>query len=505
MKGKYILKYLFILSFAIITLNSSTLNLSISSNPSRINPILATDSASSEIADWIYNGLFKYDKDGKVVVDLAQSYKFLNNTTLIINLKKNVKWHDNIKFTAHDVIFTYNIINSPKIYTPITTSFTKVKSVKAIDDYQIEIIYKEPYFKALEIWMVGILPKHILKDEKDLMTSKFNKHPIGTGPYTLKELKISQDITLEVNKNYFEKVPNIDKIHYKFVPDPTTSFYMLKQKQLDLGGLTPIQVDRQINKSFKKNFNIYEKPSFSYGYMGFNLKRDKFKNKKIRKAISLAINRQELLDILYFGHAKICNGPFLPGTFAFNKDVKTPIQNIQKAKALLKELGYDENNKFEFQVITNANNSMRVNAAEILQYQLSKVNVVMKIRVMEWQAFLNTVIHPRNFDAMILGWNLSLMPDAKSIWHSKSDVQGGFNLVGYDNKEVDKLIEQGEITIDKKKLSKIYKKIFKNISDDLPYLFLYISNSITAVNKDIKNVTPALIGITHNQEDWIKE
>ena len=498
-------KTILIFLIFITTLNSSTLNLSISSNPSRINPILSIDSASSEISNWIFNGLFKYNKDGKVVEDLASSYKFKDNKTLIIELKQNIKWHDGVNLTAEDILFTYNMINNPKIYTPTTTSFTKVKSVKILDKYTLEIKYSEPYFKALEIWMIGILPYHLLKDDKNLMTSKFNKNPIGTGPYKLKELKISQDIILTVNKNYFGKIPNIKKIHYKFVPDPTTSFYMLKQKQLDMGGLTPIQVDRQIGKKFKNDFNIFEKESFGYTYMGFNLKGEKFKDKRIREAISLSINRDELSNILFFGHAKVCNGPFLPGTFAFNEDVKTPIQNIKKAKDILKSLGYDENNRFTFEVITNANNSTRVNAAEILQYQLSFSGIDMKIRVMEWQAFLNTIIHPRKFDAIILGWGLSLMPDAKSIWHSSNDKVGGFNMVGYKNIQVDKLIEQGEVTIDKKELSKIYKKIYKKISDDIPYLFLYIPNSITSVNKKIKNVKPALIGLMHNQEDWIKE
>jgi len=483
---------------------SSTLNLSISSNPSRINPILATDSASSEIADWIFSGLFKYDKDGNIAPDLAKSYKFHNDTKLIVKLKKNVLWHDNVKFTAHDVVFTFDTINSPKIFTPTTNSFKKVARVKALDEYTVEILYKEPYFKALEIWLSGILPKHILEKEKDLMTSSFNKKPIGTGPYTLNELVISQDITLKVNKNYFGEVPKIDTISYKFVPDPTTSFYMLKQKQLDLGGLTPIQVDRQIDKKFNTQFNIYERASFSYTYLGFNLKSEKFKNKKIRKAISLAIDRNQLIDILFFGHGQICNGPFLPGSYAFNEEVKTPLVDIEKSKALLKELGFDENNRFSFQVITNANNSTRVNVAQILQHQLSKVGIDMQIRVMEWQAFLNTIVHPRNFDAIILGWSLPLMADARSLWHSTSDFTGGFNLIGYKNKKVDTLIEKGEKTIDKNELSKIYQELYKIIANDLGYIFLYIPNSITAINKQIKNVHPALTGIMHNQEEWIK-
>jgi peptide/nickel transport system substrate-binding protein len=279
---------------------------------------------------------------------------------------------------------------------------------------------------------------------------------------------------------------------------------MLKQKQLDVGGLTPIQVDRQIDERFRENFNIYEKQSFGYSYVGLNLKSDKFKNIKIREAISLAIDRQQMADILYFGHASVCTGPFLKGSMAYNDDIKPTVQNKQKAKQLLRELGYTKEKPFSFTVITSTSSSTGVNVAQIMQHQLKQVDIEMKIRVMEWQAFLNTVVHPRHFEAVILGWNLSLTPDARSIWHSTSDKKGGFNFVGYKNDKVDNLIEQAEKTIDKKKFGKIYKKIYKYISDDLPYLFLFVPNSITAVNKNIKNVEPALVGITHNQEEWIK-
>ncbi len=498
------MKFLLILLFLFSSAYTSTLNLSISSNPSRINPILATDSASSEIADWIFNGLFKYDKNGKIVCDLAKSYKFIDETTLIVKLKQNVKWHDGVGFSANDVLFTYNTILSPKVFTPNSDSFKKVKSLEIVDDYTIKIKYKEPYFKALNIWMTGILPYHILKDEKDIMRSKFNKNPIGTGSYKLKTFKISSDIKLEAFDDYFEGRANIDEILYKFLPDPTTAFLMLKQNMLDVGGLTPIQVDRQIDEKFKKDYKIIEKPSFGYTYMGFNLKKQKFKNKKIREALSLALDRKQMVDILFFGHGKVCNGPFLPGTFAYNENAPKAVQNIKKAKQLLKELGYDKNHPFEFELVTNANNSIRVNAAQIMQYQLQKVGVKMSIRVMEWQAFLNTIVHPRNFDAILLGWGLSLMPDAYSIWHSKSDKKGGFNLVGYHNSEVDRLIELGSKTINQEKLGKIYKKIFKIISQDYPYLFLYIPNSITVVNSKIKNIEPTFLGIMHNQKDWIK-
>ncbi len=474
------------------------------SSPSKLNPILLSDSASSDISGWLFNGLFKYDKDGKVITDLAKSYKFDSNTKLIIKIRKNILWHDKKKFTAHDVVFTYNTIMNPKVYTSIISNYKEVKSVKALDDYTIEIIYKKPYFKALEIWMTSIIPKHILEHEKDIMTSSFNRNPIGTGPYKLNSFKNSSDIKLIANDDYFEGRAKIDELSYKFLPDSTTSFLMSKQNKLDLGGLTPLQIDRQIDKKFRKNYKIIEQQSFGYSYLGFNLRKKKFQDIRVRQALSLGINRQELVDILYFGHGKVCTGPFLPGTFAFNEKVKATQPNLKKAKQLLKEAGYDENNPFSFELVTNTGNDIRINAAQILQYQLAKINVKVTIRVMEWQAFLNTVVNPRNFETILLGWSLSLIPDAYPLWHTNSDKLGRFNLVGYRNKEVDKLIEEGSTTVEKDKLSLIYKDIFRKITDDIPYLFLYIPNSITVINSKIKNVEPAFIGITHNQKDWIK-
>ena len=498
---KFFIYYLLLITY----LSASTLNLSMNSSPSRLNPILANDSASSEISDWLFNGLFKYDKNGNPIVDLAQSYEFKDQTTLIIKLKENVLWHDNTKFTAKDVIFTYEKIIDPKVFNSIKSNFQQVKSVKALDDYTIEVIYSQAYFKAIETWMVGILPYHLLKDEENLMTSSFNKNPIGTGSYKLKEFKQGQDIELIANDKYFEGRPNIDKILYQFLPDPNTSFLYLKQKKLDLGGLTPIQIDRQIDNDFKNKFTIIQKPSFAYSYLGFNLKNEKFKDIRIRQALSLAINRQEMVDILFFGYGKICNGPFLLDSFAYNENIKPITQDINKAKALLKDAGYDENNPFTFELVTNTGNDTRINAAQILQYQLEKTGVKMSIKVMEWQAFLNTVVHPKKFQAVLLGWSLALMPDAFPLWHSSSSKLGGFNLVSYENEKVDKLIEQGSTTINRDELGNIYKEIFKIITDDLPYLFLYIPDAITVINKDIKNVEPSFVGITHNQKDWIIE
>ncbi len=482
----------------------STLHLSISSNPSKLNPLIATDSASGEIADWVFDALLAYDKDGRIEPRMAKSYRFIDDTTLLFDLRKDIVWSDGVPFTAEDVVFTYRLITSPKIFTPYASEFRYVKSVEALGPYRLKVTYKEPYFKALQTWLTAIVPKHILEHEKDIMTSGFNRRPIGTGPYTLEGFEISKDIVLHANPTYFRHRPRIDQIVYHFIPDPSTQFLMLRSHKLDVGSLTPLQLERQIDGSFRAFYDVYEKISQSYTYLGFNLRDPKFQDPRVREALSLAIDRQELVDILFFGHGQVCNGPFMPGTFAYNDAVRAPRQNIAHARALLKEAGYDAKHPFSFEIVTNSNNPIRVYAAQIIQHQLRSAGVVAKIRTMEWQAFLNTVVMPRKFEAVILGWALGLMPDAYSIWHSEGSKKGGFNFVGYHNPRVDALIKEGERTVDQEKLGKIYREIFALIVHDNPYLFLYIPNSITVVNKKIKNVSQSILGVMHNVIDWIK-
>lgn len=492
--------YLFML---FISLQASTLHLATSANPSRLNPLLATDSSSSEIADFIFNGLVKYDKDSSTIIgDLAEKFFFENNTTLIFKLHKNVKWQDGEPFSSKDVLFTYNLINSDNVVSPYTANFRMVKSVEAVDENTVKVVYKQPYFKALETWMMGILPQHLLKDDKNLMNSPFNTHPIGTGAYRLKQLEHSKDIILSAYEGYFLGRPKIDEIVFHVIPDPMTRFLMLKSAKIDVGSLEPMEYERQVDKTFFEIFNKYEDIAHTYTYLGFNLREKKFQDPRVREALSLAINRDELVNVLYLGHARVCTGPFLPTGAAFNKEVKVPKQDIGKAKTLLKEAGYNENNPLTFEIATSNSSSIRPYAAQILQYQLQKAGVKVTLRVMEWQAFLNMVVFPRKFDTVLLGWSLSSTPDPYLLWHSDNDKKGGFNFIGYHNKKVDHQIEVMQNRVDREQLAQIWQSIFADIVHDNPYLFLFIPNEITAANKKIKNVKPSPSGIWYNYKDW---
>ncbi len=498
------MRFPLILFFFSFTLFASTLHLSLSANPSRINPILATDSASGEITGWIFNGLVKFDKRGEIVGDLAERWRFLSPTHLRFFLRDNVRWHDGRPFTAEDVRFTYDLIRSPKLFTPYASDFRYVQKVEVVDDRTLDVFYKTPYYKALSIWMMGILPAHLWSKVKDPMTDDLNRRPVGTGPYRLEKLENSGDAILTANDDYFLHRPHIDKIHYHFMPDATTQFLTLKAHKLDVGSLTPLQLTRQIEKDFKRFYRVVTMPGHGYTYLGFNLKKRIFQDARVRKAIDLAIDKKMLIDILFFSYGKVCRGPFMPGTFAYPEKLPPLAYDPEKAKALLAAAGYDENRPLRFTISTNANNTTRLYAAQIIQHQLARIGVKVKIRAMEWQAFLNTVVTPRRFDAILLGWSLGMVPDAYPLWHSESDKIGGFNLCGYRNDKVDRLIEKAEKTTDLEETGRYYRQIFRLIAEDRPYVFLYIPDAITVVNRKITPIKPSVIGIMHNQIDWVK-
>lgn len=452
----------------------------------------------------LFNALITYDKNGAYRLEMAESYRFITPTRLQWRLKQGLVWHDGHPVSADDIRFTWQLACSPKLFSPYGELFHHIRDVKVIDRQTVEVIYKKPYFKALEIWMAPILPRHRLQRDQDVMTSSFNRAPIGSGPWRLERFEPTKIVTLQAHAHHRPHPPRIPSVAMHIVPDASARMLMLRKGELDISDLSPLQLERQIDDAFKKRYAIYEQPGNSYTYLGFNLTLPKFADARVRRALSLAIDRQELVDLLLFGHGTICHGPFLPGSIAYNPEVKAPRRNLAEAKRLLALAGYGPKRPLRFEITTSSSNTTRLYAAQILQKQLAAVGVEVTIRAMEWQAFLQTVVMPRRFETVLLGWSMPIFPDAYSVWHSASRKKGGFNFIGYRNQEVDRLIEEAEGEIKQERIGQIYRELFARIVADDPYLFLYIPNSITAINRAITPIEPGLTGITHNIIDWIK-
>lgn len=480
---------------------------------SNLIPFLASDSASHQVADLIYNGLVKYDKNLNIVGDLAERFEIRDKgLKIIFHLRKGVKWHDGKEFTVDDCIFTYRIITDPNTPTPYAGDFLKVKKVYALDKYTFVVEYSEPFAPALASWGVSIVPKHLLEG-KDITKSELARSPVGTGPYKFEQWIPGDRIILKANDDYFEGRPYIDRIIFRVLLDTSTIFLELKSEGVDFSGLTPLQKARQSNqKEFQDLFNEFEYLSFSYTYLGFNLKREPFNDIRVRKAIAYAIDKKEIIKGVLLGYGVEATGPYKPDMKYYNGNVEKYEYNVEKAKNLLKEAGFvDENGDgilekngkpFRFTLLTNQGNDLRIKTAEIIQRRLKEVGIDMKIYAIEWAAFIKEFINPRRFDAVILGWTIPQDPDLYDIWHSSKIKGMGLNHLSYSNDEVDKLLEQGRITFDEERRRKIYFRIQEILADEVPSVFLFVPYALPVVHKRFKGIEPAPSGISYNKYRW---
>ncbi len=481
--------------------------------PSNLIPFLATDTASADISRLIFNGLLKYDKNLKLTGDLASSWEVRENgLKIIFHLRKDVLWQDGKPFTAEDVEFTFQKILDPTVPTPYSGDFEKVKSLRVMDLYTVEVIYKEPFSPGLASWGMGMIPKHILSKE-DLRTSSFSRKPIGTGPYLLKLWKTGEKLELSANPKYFEHAPFIERYVYRIIPDQATTFLELQTENLDLVGLTPLQYKRQTDTSFfRQRYQKFEYPSLSYAYIGYNLNSPLFSDKNVRKAIGMAINKKEIIDVTLLGLGKVSTGPFLPGTWAYNEKVEESRYDPQRAKKLLSQAGWrddDQNGilekdgkKFSFTMITNQGNEARKMACEIIQKRLKDIGIEMKIQVLEWGVFLKEFIDKKRFDAALLAWQLSPDPDIYDIFHSSKTRPGEFNFVFYKNEEADRLLEEGRRLFPEAERARVYRRIHEILAEDEPYTFLYVPDALPIVHKRFKGIDPSPSGIGHNFIKW---
>ncbi len=473
-----------------------------------LNPVLACDNASSSINTLIYNGLLKYDKDLNLVCDLAEDYKILNNgLSILFKLKKNILWHDGQPFTVQDVQFTYQKLIDEKTKTPFSSNYLMIKEFKVIDNYSFIVTYDRPFAPILESWCIGIIPKHIFEKE-DINTSKYNRMPVGTGPYILKKWITDQKIILEANPKYFEGKPYIAAYLYRIIPDQSVQFLELRNETIDELSLTSDQWNAY--DVFFKNYKKYRYPAFSFTFLGFNLLKEPYNNVKFRQAVSHAINKKDIIQGVLSGIGKEANGIYPPQSWAY-KEIKPYQYDKAKAVKLLSDIGFtkDKNGmllykgqQFEINIITNQGNKARELTAQIIQEQLKQIGLKVNVRILEWSTFINQYVNEKNFDALILGWNTAVDPDQYSLWHSEQTNKGQYNFMSYKNKEVDSLLVKGRSTFDKSKRIKAYHRIQDIMRDDIPCIFLYYPENLVAIHKRFNGVELAPAGIGWNFNKW---
>jgi peptide/nickel transport system substrate-binding protein len=483
--------------------------------PSNLIAMIAGDSASSAIAGNIFNSLIKYDEKLNHAPELAEKWEIsADQKTITFTLKDNLVWADGTPLTSEDVLFTWKLVTDPNTRTPYASDYLLVKKASTPDKNTFEVTYEETYAPAIDTWAsLHILPKHLLKDE-DINNTYFSRKPTGSSYYQLDKWVSGQQVSLKSNINSSQGLPQIEQLISRIIPDTSSQFLELSADNIDFMSINPIQYQRVFpaKKDMLEKINLYKELGNGYTYLGFNLKKAPFNNINVRQAINYAIDKDEVIKGVLLGLGEPIASPYKPGTRWNNPNLKSYPYDPNKALKLLTKAGYKKNQEgfFEkngkvlaFEILTNQNKQREMTAV-LVQRRLREIGIDVTIRVLEWASFINQYIRTGDFNAVVLGWSLSLDPDQFNIWHSSQQGPGQFNFVGYENAEVDKLLEKGRKELDINKRELIYHKFSEQLLNDSPIVYLYAGYGLSAVNKrvqGIKNPSPPA-GLYHNSYEW---
>jgi ABC-type transport system substrate-binding protein len=438
-----------------------------------------------------------------------------HNPVIVFHLRQGVQFHDGQKFDSGDVLFTYDSIMNPKNASPRTSDFEPIKKAEVRGPYEIKFTYKRLFSPAIFAWGMGILPEHLLnsarlqeeaerrgKDPTDfsIRDSRFNRRPVGTGAFRFDEWRSDEYVRLYRNDKYWEAPPEYKEFVMRIIPETLTREMEFYAGALDNYSVEPHQVARLKNDPKYQNFSSV---GMSYSYIGYNTRKPMFADPRVRTALGMAIDIDQIIRYVLYGEGERVTGPYPKNTEWYDQAIKPLPYDPEGALKILNQVGWKKNadgflekdgKLFEFNLITNNGNPTRKNIMTIVQNSWKKLGIKCNIQLFEWAVFLKDFVNAQKFDALVLGWSMGVDPDLYQIWHSSQTAPHKLNFVGYESAEVDRLILRIRKEYDKTKQVEMTRKLHGIIARDQPYNFLFVRKATQLLDKKIVIVEPKVDG-----------
>ena len=451
-----------------------TITMGHSSVPDIINPILTSETISVELMNLVFSSLVRFDAAQKPVPDLAEAWEVSDDGLMwTFFIRDDVRFHDGHHLTARDVEFTYRSIMDPENASPMAERYELIDRAEAEGDYVFRIILRYPCASLLHKLSCAIAPEHLLENV-DLHSTSFNRLPVGAGPFRLTDWADDDTITLDANREYFQKGrPILDRLIFKAYPDRRRALQAIAEGKMDVA--LNLAASDLLFVSRRGAFRVYSALGASCYAVILNVGSPIFRDIRVRKALDYAIDRDSIISNQLKGHSRICTGPFGVNSWAYNPNVQPVPYDVQKARELLAQAGWEDTDGdgvldrdgelFELSLtVPNISDSLE-RIAVAIRAQLMKAGIRVKLVYVD-----DLELYRTPFQAMLSKIEAGADPDyAYGSWHSQS---GDTNLASYGNSSVDDLLKQGRQTADLEKRKAIYRKVHKIIHDDCPAIFL---------------------------------
>lgn len=465
----------------------------------------------------LFSGLTKPGKDLLPSPGLAESWEASDDELeWTFHLRQDVKWHDGEDFNAEDVLYTFNeIVLNSELGANNSSFFTDVAEVIAEDDFTVRFKMDNPV-AALPAYLgfnTEIMPEHLFNGEDPWEFSDFNKkQPVGTGPFKLKSYTSGQNVVLERNEDYFGDVAHLDEVEYKVLSDANTHVAQLLSKELSIFSLDDTSAVERIEQ--QDGVSVHPRETTRFFWISLNQEHEQFQDVLVRQAIAHAVNRENIIETVLQGYGTLANAGIAPALEEYyTDDVAHYEYNPDRAVELLAEAGWEQNDQGVLEKdgeLFSINFEIGIQGdlepiAQLIQQYLIQVGFDVNLQTMEWNSMIEKVVIERDYEMSLNWWRYPTDPDLSPYLHSENAGTGN-NIPGYQNEEMDALLEAGARTSDIGERQEIYNEAQALMAEEQPYIFLWYPQEAQASIDALQGVPEMAFGdALHYINEWYLE
>lgn len=451
----------------------------------------------------VYSTLVRYDLETlEPVGDLAESWEISEDGTVYtFSLRQNVTWHDGEPFDAEDVVFTLNLWTNPDVPYYLAGNFRSINDVQALDSHTVQVTLAESQaaFPTLLGYNASILPEHLLRDytpQELANPTEFLRNPVGTGPFKFDSYEPGSYVRLVRNDGYFDGQPYLDALVFRIAPDANSQLALLQAGELDLVVIEPFQL---ASVERNPNIQIQSVPIVRHEFIAFNNGVPGLDDPVVRRALTMALDREQLLATVFQGRGQVASGPFPPSMgWAFNPDIEPLPFDPEQATALLDDAGWVVGNdgvrtkdgeRLSYTILYDPANPTRARTALIAQQQWAEIGVETDFDTTEYGTIINRIrAEPPNYDINPNYLITPPDPDGVANYYMSGSLA---NSWVYNNPEVDELLAQGAAVTDTEERIAIYHRIQEIIHEDQPIVYTVYPEEIQALSTSVERFPEA--------------